>query len=299
MAQATSQNDHRKSPVMRVTQYDQVSSSLIAVVLALIVAVLWLSIVWATNRLPQTENEVALEMIDLAGGAEDGSPDESLLLESPDDPIDDPSQVDTPDEENQVEEMLDSVVELSDKATQQVQQQMQTDLSNSGKRGSATGTGKRALGLGPGKKGLPREQRWYIKFSDRGSLNDYAKQIDYFKIELGALLRSGKMIYLSNVSSDKPVTRVASSGANEKRLYMTWQGGERKSSDLSLFKKAGHDVTGAILFHFYPKEAENQLLTIEKKYRNKNFDEIRRTYFTVRGDRSGYRFEVTRQTYFY
>ena len=298
MAQATSQNDHRKAPVMRVTQYDQVSSSLIAVVLALIIAVLWLSIVWISNRLPQTENEVALEMIDLAGGAEDGAPDESLMVESPEDPVDDPSQIDTPDEENQVEEMLDSVVELSDKATQQVQQQTQTDLSNSGKVGSAVGTGKRALGLGPGKRGLPREQRWFIKFSDRGSLIDYAKQIDYFKIELGALLRSGKMIYLSNASSDKPVIRTASSGANEKRLYMTWQGGERKTSDLSLFKKAGHDVAGAILFHFYPKETENKLITIEKKYRNKKFDEIRRTYFTVRGNRAGYNFEVTRQTYF-
>lgn len=298
MSQATSQNDHRKSPVMRVTQYDQVSSTLIAVVLALIIAVFWLSIVWFTNRLPQTENDVALEMVDLAGGAEDGSPDESLLVESPEDPIDDPSQIDTPEDENQVEEMLDSVVELSDKATQQVQQQMQTDLTNSGKVGSAAGTGKRALGFGPGKKGLPREQRWFIKFSDRGSLRDYAKQLDFFKIELGALLKNGKMIYLSNVSSDKPVSKMASSGANEKRLYMTWQGGERRTSDLSLFKKAGFDVTGAILFHFYPKQTENMLLSQEKQYRNKKFDEIRRTYFIVRGDRRGYNFEVTRQTYF-
>lgn len=298
MAQSSSQTDHRKAPVMRVTQYDQVSSTLIAVVLALIIAVLWLSIVWFTNRLPQTENDVALEMIELAGGAEDGSPDESLLVESPEDPVDDPSQIETPTEENQVEEMLDSVVELSDKATQQVQQQLQTDLSNSGKMGSAAGTGKRALGFGPGKKGLPREQRWFIKFSDRGSLNDYARQLDHFKIELGALLRNGQMIYLSKVASDKPVTRTASSGADEKRLYMTWQGGERRTSDLSLFKKAGHDVTGAILFHFYPKETENKLLSLEKQYRNKKFDEIRRTYFTVRNGRSGYEFEVTRQTYF-
>lgn len=298
MPKTTTQPDHRKEPVMRVTQYDQVSSSLMAVVLALIIAVIWLSVVWFTNRLPQTESEVALEMVDLAGGAEDGSPDESLLVESPEDPVEDPSQIDTPEEENQVEEMLDSVVELSDKATQQVQQQTQTDLTSSGKMGSAAGTGKRALGFGPGKKGLPREQRWFIKFSDRGSLNDYAKQLDYFKLELGALLRNGQMIYLSNVSSEKPVVRTASSGADEKRLYMTWQGGERRTSDISLFKKAGHDVTGAILFHFYPKETENRLLQIEKQYRNKNFDEIRRTYFVVRGDRSGYSFEVTRQTYF-
>lgn len=298
MSQSTSETNHRKSPVMRVTQYDQVSSSLIALVLALIIAVLWLSIVWFTNRLPQTENDVALEMVDLAGGAEDGSPDEELLVESPEDPVDDPSQIDTPTDENQVEEMLDSVVELSDKATQQVQQQMQTDLTNSGKVGSAAGTGKRALGFGPGKKGIPREQRWFIKFSDRGSLIDYARQLDYFKIELGALLRNGKMIYLSNVSSEKPVSRTATSGADEKRLYMTWQGGQRRTSDLSLFKKAGYDVTGAILFHFYPKETENKLLLREKQYRNKKFDEIRRTYFTVRSSRGGYDFEVTRQTYF-
>lgn len=298
MSQSTSETNHRKSPVMRVTQYDQVSSSLIALVLALIIAVLWLSIVWFTNRLPQTENDVALEMVDLAGGAEDGSPDEELLVESPEDPVDDPSQIDTPTDENQVEEMLDSVVELSDKVTQQVQQQMQTDLTNSGKVGSAAGTGKRALGFGPGKKGIPREQRWFIKFSDRGSLIDYARQLDYFKIELGALLRNGKMIYLSNVSSEKPVSRTATSGADEKRLYMTWQGGQRRTSDLSLFKKAGYDVTGAILFHFYPKETENKLLLREKQYRNKKFDEIRRTYFTVRSSRGGYDFEVTRQTYF-
>ncbi len=250
---------------MRVTQYDQVSSSLMAVVLALIIAVLWLSIVWITNRIPQTDSDVALEMIDLAGGAEDGSPDESLLVESPEDPSDNPSQIDTPEDESQVEEMLDSVVELSDKATQQVQQQMQTDLSNSGKVGSAAGTGKRALGFGPGKKGVPREQRWFIKFSDRGSLIDYAKQLDFFNIELGALMKSGKMIYLSKVSSGKPVSRTVSSGADEKRLYMTWQGGERRTSDISLFKKAGFDVTGGILFHFYPKQTENQFTHVRKE----------------------------------
>ena len=50
-----------------------------------------------------------------------------------------------------------------------------------------------------------------------------AGEFFYFKIELGALLRNGKMVYLSNVSSEKPTSRTATSGEDEKRLYMTWQ----------------------------------------------------------------------------
>jgi hypothetical protein len=154
--------------------------------------------------------------------------------------------------------------------------------------------------MGPGKSGFPREQRWFVRFSEGSTLNEYARQLDFFGIELGALLPGGRMVYLSDVTSDRPKVREATSGADEQRLYMTWQGGERRKADLELFRKAGVDIAGGIVFHFYPPATEAMLARLERDYRNRPADQIRRTYFVVRpGAAAGqYAFEVTRQSYF-
>ena len=50
--------------------------------------------------------------------------------------------------------------------------------------------------------GLPREQRWFIKFGDEESVDKYAEQLDFFGIELGALFPDrGELIYLSKMST--------------------------------------------------------------------------------------------------
>ena len=286
------------TPVMNVTRFDRVSSWMIAAVLALGGAVVWLTVVWATNRLPSPKSAVPVEMVNLSGGAEDGSPDETLQLESPDEEVQDPTVAETESEETEIQEVLETVVELADQATNQAEQQFETDASNAGKPGSASGTGKRALGLGPGEGGIPREQRWFIRFADGGSLDTYAKQLGFFGIELAALRNSGKLDYISDLASPKPKVRSAASGKGENRLYMTWRGGNRRTSDIKLFERAGSYVGQARILHFYPPKTEALLAQVEHAYKNRDAAEIRRTYFTVRPGGDGYEFVVTKQTYF-
>lgn len=287
-----------KPPELKVTRFDFATAGVIAGSLTLAGFLLWLTAVWVTNRPPETESFVPVELIDLAGGVEDGAPDESLMVESPEEVSDDPSLAEVESEETEVAEMFDNVLELAETANNQAQEQYETDLRNAGKTGSATGTGRSPLGFGEGEGGLPREQRWFITFREGATLTEYAEQLEHFKIQLGALLPSGKLIYLSNLTAPRPTTQEITDGSQEKRLYMTWQGGQLRGADRKLFAKAGIDVTGGILFHFYDPRTENELALLEQKKSTKDIEEIRRTYFVVRSVRSDYSFAVTRIIYF-
>ncbi|MEW4488117.1 hypothetical protein AB1L42_08545 [Thalassoglobus sp. JC818] len=283
-------------PVMKLTFFDRLSAGMIAFVLGLILVVIAIVIWWATTRPPKQTFLVPMEMVEISGGAEDGAPDETLKVESPEDPAENPSPNEEVLDEQELTEVVDNVVELADQATQQAQQVNAVSTDASGTPGSADGTGRRGLGSGPGEGGIPNEQRWFIRYSDEASISEYAKQLDFFGIEMGALLPSGQLVLLSGMSSTpKKVTK--SSGKGETRLYMTWQAGNRKAADAELFKRAGVDVSDAILFHFYPKKTEQLLLQTEFEYAKRNAKEIRRTYFVVTRKGSGYNFVVTRQTY--
>lgn len=285
-------------PVLKVTRYDRVTSTLLAAIIGLSVTFVSLTAVWFTNRLSRPAGVVPLELVEIPGGFDEGAFDETLKLESPEEEIRDPSLAEAPAEESEIQEMLENVVELAEQATNQTSQTFELEARNVGKAGSASGTGRRALGLGPGESGLPREKRWFVQFSDRGTLRDYARQLDYFGIELGALVDRQKIVYLSQLSAEQPSMRTETSGSGERRLYMTWQGGTRRRADLELFRQAGVDIGAGTIFHFYPPKTETLLARLERDFKNRDADEIRRTYFITRRAENGYEFVVSRQTYF-
>ena len=284
------------TPVMRVTLYDSVSSWAIALFVGVLCMCLAVVTVWLTTRPPKAPDAVPVEFIEMPGGFEDGSPDETLRVDSPEPEARDAVPAESAADEVEIAEAIEAVVEMSEAATQQVQQQFDSGIQNTGKIGSAKGTGRRALGFGPGTGGIPREQRWFVKFGERASLDEYAKQLDFFKIELGALLPDGRLAYLSNLTDPVPQVRYIKSGSDEARLYMTWQGGDRRAADVQLFAKANVVVRGdTIIFHFYPKAMENTLAQLELDYRNRSVKQIRRTYFAVEPEAKGYKFSVFRQ----
>ncbi len=55
----------------------------------------------------------------------------------------------------------------------------------------------RGLGHGPGKPGLPRH--WEVMFSKEHP-GPYARQLDFFDIELGVLMPDNKIIYAFNLA---------------------------------------------------------------------------------------------------
>lgn len=276
---------------------------MITIFAGLLVLCLIVFMLWGTVQRPKMVEVVPVEMLELEspGGVEDGSPDETLRVDSPLPERPDASLVESGAEQSPVEAALEAAVEVSDAAGEQVVQtppQFDLGVKSTGTPGSAKGTGRRALGSGTGTGGFPREQRWFVRFSDRASVEEYGKQIDFFKIELGAILPDGRLAYMSGVSGANPQVRYVQTGADEKRLYFTWQGGERRGADVELFRKANISIApDAPIFHFYPADLENRLALLEKKYRNKPVKQIRRTYFSVDPSGKGYEPRVTRQLY--
>lgn len=284
-------------PVLRVTRYDRVSSWMISIVIAMVFVVIAVVIWWYSTRPPAPPILVPLELVEDPGGFEDGNPDETLQVDSPLEETPNASLAEEQLDEN-VQETLDTVMELSDRAAEQVEQVQTAEPEIGGTPGSHTGTGGRPLGSGNGSGGFPREQRWFVSFNDSGSLDEYGKQLDFFGIELGAVFPSrGEIVYLSKLGTNPPTQRVVKISPAEQRLYMSWQGGERKQADIKMFQRAGVDISGAKLVQFYPKQTEDMLARLELNYANRAARDIRRTYFTIQTSRNGYSFVVSRQTY--
>lgn len=303
---------------MALSQHDKVSSGLLAVCLLLGTLTILLVTAWIANMLPSPKMPPPVTLLEEESGGDpngyiDGTPGETLALGSPDADPNDPVMAEAealPDTADASAESLDSVADVADvtdlaasdstDAPAVNQQFVQASLvprkpgSPFGKEG---GTGRPPLGAGPGKgRGFPREMRWFVKFTERGTLDEYASQLEFFGIELGALMPDGKLLLVSKLNSPKPAVRTVTNGQDEKRLYFTWKGGTRKGVDLEILKKAGVDATNALVMHFYPPQTENQLAVLEQQYKNRKSHQIKRTYFSVRAAKAGFEFIITSQT---
>lgn len=282
-------------PVMRETAYEMATSAQIALACGLAAFGALLIAIWLSNLLPEIESlEVVMTSGD--GGFEDGDPDESLDVESIEDPTDDPS-VSNDQDVVQLEEITEQVITLSETASQLTAPNEYTDPNSGGNPGSAEGSGGRPLGTGGrGNGGTKREQRWIVEFADKGDLKSYARQLDFFNIELGCAFRDGRIFYAKNLAGT-PVVRQAKLNSDDKRLFMNWAGGsERKKADLDLLAKARvPDPGSGTVLHFYDPATEQLMAKVEKAYSGKPIEQIRRTYFQVRKAGSGYEFFVTNQ----
>ena len=292
-----------RPPVMRVTFYDQISSFLMAGLIATGLLLLGALVYWYTTRPEKTMELLPLELATVpdraeGGGDENSDPNDSLRGDSADDPNPNVASNDMPAEEVTAKESLSRVASFAAQAAEPVPDFVNVEGVPGGRRGTPDGTGRRPLGLGPGDGGgVAVENRWFIKFADEISLSEYAKQLDFFGIELGAVLPEGKLVYLSRLTEAKPQIREANSGKDEKRLFMTWLGGNRRQADLKFFEKAGIALGGGNVMHFYPEKTEKMLANLEFRAANRSVKEIRRTYFVVINDKQGYNFSVTRQTF--
>ena len=111
----------------------------------------------------------------------------------------------------------------------------------------------------------------------KATLDAYAKQLDFFKIELGILQPDNKIIYAYNLAKPKPDSRVVSNPAlNEKRYYLTWRTGEMQQADRDLLAKAGVEVGDRLILKFLPKEVELELMGLEKAFNNLTPKEIKK-----------------------
>jgi hypothetical protein len=286
--------------------YDRVTSFLMAIVLGAILIVGLLGLIYITSQAFASRVTAPLQIVEVTGGGgtPEGTPGSTEKIDVPgaiaalqaSNNDEEAGEFEEPSVQTTPGAMLDAVAEAGSGLAE-------VDLGPvmpsggpvaTGKRASKLGSGGPGLGYGPGDGGVGREQRWCIIFNEGQTDAEYARQLDALGVELAVVAGPNQLIYVSNLSGPRPTKRYGS-GQSDGRLYFLWQGRGRKSSDLSLLRRAGIDVGEGVVLQFYPKAVEDQLAQLEVRFRGREPGEIRVTRFVVvpRGD--GYGFQVIAQ----
>lgn len=250
---------------------------------------------WIGSRLTNYVKTVPVTLLpESPGGSEAGTSSEGMTLESPTaaDVLRE-TKVVIPDFKQSLAAVDDLI---ANKQAELDAAFVRLDAGESG-GGRSTGTGTGLLfGSGPGTGGLSRSQRWEIRYAAGETLDAYAKELDFFGIELAAVSADGKVVYARNFSQPKP-TIYGNRAEPESRLYMQWRpGSARSETDRRLLAKSGVDVGGKTLVQFIPPAVEERLAQLEQAFAKLDAKKIRKTRFAVRKQGAVYEFFVEEQT---
>ena len=280
---------------LRVSLYDRVSSMLLALLILVGSTVSLMFIIWLSNRIHTTTIAVPVVMEEVGTG--DGSPEGGGGTDGFDVPASDEviqESVPEPDLKDTLSLVASAVKDRADL----LDDPALIDRPNrglGGGSGGGIGTG-RGKGVGPGTgKGGPA-RHWEMRFPRDNTLEAYAKQLDFFGIELGVLMPGNKVEYASKLSDAKP-TRRSGPADQEKRYYLTWRRGELEQADRELLQKAGIESQGRLILKFLTPQVEGTLVSLEKTKAGGNLTRIANTVFGIQLTADGgYSFYIIDQT---
>ena len=288
--------------------YDRVTSGLIASVTGAGLIFAWLSLIWITQQAYASRVTAPIEIIEVSGGGGDpngelgstertdiagaDAADQASNSDAEAADYEEPSVMETP--EATIDEVAADTQDAMDEGFDFDVPVMNGGVVATGKRASKLGKGLPGLGTGGGGDGgVRREDRWSVIYPPGQTLDEYAKQLDFMKVELGTTV--GNVLTIGSNFSSSPTRRIGNP-AGEGRLYFMWMGGARKGNDMELLKRAGISVAAAApVFQFYPKDVEDTLIQLEVRYRNRQPGEIRSTKFAVVPAGGKYGFKVLSQ----
>ena len=273
---------------------------MIALLLLVGAAVLCLVVAWLSSGIFHYRTIVPVVMEELAsgGGYENGVGTEGQHIEAP-------TESDIAAESDIVEaaapDTLSAVVDAaaSSEASQDLYDMQFARGEGVRTGGRSEGTGKHpAKGTGGGfGGGAPRQTAWEVRFPPGNTVETYAKQLDFFGIELGVFGAANEIIYVSKLAQERPVTRTGQRSADG-RKYMTWSRGDLDQADQEILGRAGVKAEGRTIFKFLPPDTEAKLGTLERQFKNRASKDIRRTRFGVKSEGAGWAFYVIDQSYF-
>jgi hypothetical protein len=162
---------------LRVSAYDQVASLLIALLIVIGFFVALLFIIWLTSRLLFTQRTIPVELVEYSGRGDHAAGFRTRLGRAG---------------MEEVEELMEPSLEATLEAVTDLvsSQAAAFDMIETAAEATGRGTGM-GDSRGPGPLGdgsddvIPPWERWEIRFSTSG-VDAYARQLDFFKIELGA-----------------------------------------------------------------------------------------------------------------
>lgn len=232
-------DDTKVRSELKVSSYDQVSSLLLALIMFVGFFVMLMFLIWLTTVL-----NFKKEMPIIAIAEEYGDGEDPIGYEDDFEPpgLEEVEEITEP----QIEQTLEAVTSTVSSVAASF------DPVNSGASSSSKGSGKGRKGKGGSGKGdsIPRWERWEIHYAS-DKIDEYAKQLDHFKIELGAAGGGAPTVDYGSNFSTSPRKR-SGPPADEKRLYMTWTSGTMKAMDRGLLAKAGVSTNRRVIMQFYP-----------------------------------------------
>lgn len=274
----------------RVSAYDRVSGTLLALVVFFALIALSLFMLWLTRVITFAPTPSKVFPIDDLKGRGENAQGVGREFEEPG--VEELADVQEP--------QLADAMEAVSQTPSPVAGQVQAIDGNAAQMGTGKGLGD-SRASGPGGDGnadaIPPHERWEINYTT-SSLRAYAAQLDHFKIELGAVHRSKSDIeYAKNLSQPKPDRDFGSRG-DEGRIYFSHLNKQLREFDRQLLQKAGIDTSGKLIVQFYPAETTQLLLNAERQaLGGKPWESLLKTIFGVRGSGSSYEYYVIRQEF--
>jgi hypothetical protein len=274
---------------LTVNAYDRTATLIIALLILVGALVLGLGVVFFADKMTVTIEPVPVVPVEAtSANANQG------FAEEPDPPgVEDAPELSEP----ALEETLESIslaatareVLLSDESLEGVEQ-----------AGKGKGLGDARM-AGPGGDGVvervPRWERWKIRFEPE-SADEFARWLDFHKIEIGVLGRDNLVHFAFNLSKSTPDTRQGDP-KRENRGYTSAADGPMPSLTNNLARQADIARLGNVVLLFYPFDVESILWTMENQYaKGRDVNTIRETVFTVTRDGSNFGFEIVSQKYF-
>jgi len=277
-----------------VTGYDRAAGLLVSLLLLLGATAGVLLFVWLGSKfVVRTKTVPVVVQPEKPGGSSDGVSSEGVTLDAPTvQELQQASQIALP-EFRSTSAALDEL--LAERGTELAASLEGLDAPSAG-GGRATGSGTdAAFGAGEGAGGLPRSQRWEIRFASGDTLAEYRRELDFFGIELAAVAADGRVEYVRRFAQKTPTVDRERSAA-ETRLYMQWRrGSSRLDADRKLLESAGVVTTEKTPVQFIPPELERRLAELEREFAGREAKNIRKTRFASRPADRGFEFFVEEQ----
>ncbi len=312
---------HTPRSRLRVSAYERISSLLVALLVMTSMVVAALLILFFARKLITAQVAIPVKPIQFSGGGGGGGGGNGGLNLNQE--LEQPGVDEAPDlAEPAIQDTLNAVASavtaqtavLSDAGVDVVAEVAHgTEFSDTRRagRGFGVGTGNgNGIGSGTGDgvgsgtgngfgsgNGPPEPQR-EVRF-EPDNLLDYARYLDFFKIELGVLGQDNKIHYAYNLSHKTPDVRDGDP-ASEQRLFMNSARGRFAPLDRQLVSRAKLVEKGRIVLQFYPAETQAILYRLEQdraQAAGKKVEEIRRTVFRVVRNKDQFEFQVDEQTY--
>jgi hypothetical protein len=277
-----------QKPPLKVTAYDRAASLIIALLFLVGSTAFILFLIWLGSVLVFTRVSTPVRMIEYPGRG-----DHAAGYERDAEPpgLEELEEV---MEEPQLEAALEPVTDMASTVAA-TYDTIETDVTISS-HGTGRGDSRPPGPEGEGENVIPPWDRWEIRYA-ADDIAEYARQLDFFEIELGAAGGRKMVDYAFNLSSNPPATRQGS-GKEEKRVYLTWRTGQLREFDMQLLSSAGIPTSGRIIMQFIPPPVYDELHRLEfENSGSRTPQEWLKTIFGVRKNGAGYEYYIIEQLF--